>query len=178
MINSSKSVSDHTCYNIVWNSKRGAAFGFGTIAAQAGEQLEPHLHKIIPKLYRYQFDPSPKIQQSMQGIWNALVTDPAKTLDKYLSEILEDLRVNLTSNQWRVRESCCDALQDLLRGRSLECAIEVLPNLWHDLFRVMDDIKESVRLAATKTTAALSRYLYSSSNCTIFSEIFYQFHYF
>ena len=94
----------------------------------------------------------------MQGIWNALVTDPAKTLDKYLSEILEDLRVNLTSNQWRVRESCCDALQDLLRGRSLECAIEVLPNLWHDLFRVMDDIKESVRLAATKTTAALSRY--------------------
>ena len=94
----------------------------------------------------------------MQGIWNALVTDPAKTLDKYLSEILEDLRVNLTSNQWRVRESCCDALQDLLRGRSLECAIEVLPALWHDLFRVMDDIKESVRLAATKTTAALSRY--------------------
>ena len=39
-------------HNAVWNSKRGAAFGFGTIAAQAGEQLEPHLHKIIPKLYR------------------------------------------------------------------------------------------------------------------------------
>ena len=55
----------------------------------------------------------------MQSIWNALVTDSAKTLDKYLAEILEDLRINLTSNQWRVRESCCEALQDLLRGRTL-----------------------------------------------------------
>ena len=63
----------------------------------------------------------------------------------------------MTSNQWRVRESCCEALQDLLRGRTLESATDVLPNLWSDLFRVMDDIKESVRVAATKTVAALSR---------------------
>jgi len=144
-------------HNAIWNSRRGAAFGFGTIAAKAGEQLEPHLNKIIPKLYRYQFDPSPKIQQSMQSIWNALVSDSSKTLDKYLAEILEDLRINLTSNQWRVRESCCEALQDLLRGRTLETAFEVLPSLWADLFRVMDDIKESVRIAAAKTVAALSR---------------------
>ena len=39
-------------YNAMWNSRRGAAFGFGTIASKAGEQLEPHLPKIIPKLYR------------------------------------------------------------------------------------------------------------------------------
>ena len=77
------------------------------------------LFQIMLSVCRYQFDPSPKIQQSMQSIWNALVTDSAKTLDKYLAEILEDLRINLTSNQWRVRESCCEALQDLLRGRTL-----------------------------------------------------------
>ena len=41
-------------YNAMWNSRKGAAFGFGTIASKAGEQLEPHLDKIIPKLYRYQ----------------------------------------------------------------------------------------------------------------------------
>ena len=144
-------------HNAMWNSKRGAAFGFGTIAAKAGEQLEPHLAKIIPKLYRYQFDPTPKIQQSMQSIWNALVTDTSKTVDQYLPQILDDLRANLTNNQWRVRESCCVALQDLLRGRTLESAVQVLPSLWSDLFRVMDDIKESVRLAAGKTVAALSR---------------------
>lgn len=39
-------------YNAMWNSRKGAAFGFGTIAAKAGEQLESHLPKIIPKLYR------------------------------------------------------------------------------------------------------------------------------
>ena len=40
-------------YNATWNSRKGAAFGFSTIAARAGDQLAPHLPKIIPKLYRY-----------------------------------------------------------------------------------------------------------------------------
>ena len=34
-------------YNATWNSKKGAAFGFGTIAAKAGMQLESHLPKIM-----------------------------------------------------------------------------------------------------------------------------------
>ena len=93
----------------------------------------------------------------MQSIWNALVTDSTKTVDKYLKEILQELLNNLTSNQWRVRESCCLALQDVLRGRTLEDALDILPGVWTDLFRVMDDIKESVRIAAGKTVAALSR---------------------
>ena len=70
-------------------------------------------------LCRYQFDPTPKIQQSMTAIWNSLVSEPTKTIDKYLMEIVHELQTNLTSNQWRVRESCCGALQDLVRGRSL-----------------------------------------------------------
>ena len=144
-------------HNAMWNSKRGAAFGFGTIAAKAGEQLEPHLAKIVPKLYRYQFDPTPKVQQSMQSIWNSLVKESSKTVDRYLREILQELLHNLTSNQWRVRESCCYAFQDVLRGRTLEDALDILPQVWSDLFRVMDDIKESVRLAAGKTVGALSR---------------------
>ncbi len=145
-------------YNAMWNSRKGAAFGFGTIAAKAGEQLEPHLHKIVPKLYRYQFDPTPKIQQSMTAIWSSLVPEPTKTVDKYLMEIIEEIQTNLTSNQWRVRESCCGAIQDIVRGRNLSGpAMTVLPAIWTDLFRVMDDVKESVRIAATKAAAALSR---------------------
>ena len=27
----------------------------------AGKQLEPFLFKIVPRLYRYQFDPNPKV---------------------------------------------------------------------------------------------------------------------
>ncbi len=163
--------------NAMWNSRRGAAFGFSSIAAKAGEQMEKHLPKIVPKLYRYQFDPTPKIQvsflsvksgnlfdnfiflqESMASIWSALVPETSKTLDKYLPEILEELCTNLTNNQWRVRESCCLAVVDLLRGRSLDGdALARVPDLWHSLFRVMDDIKESVRTAAGKAADSLSR---------------------
>ena len=50
-------------HNATWNSKKGAAFGFSTIASKAGDQLEPHLPKIIPKLFRYCHDPTPRIRQ-------------------------------------------------------------------------------------------------------------------
>uniref|UniRef100_A0A8C0R5Z1 Ecm29 proteasome adaptor and scaffold n=1 Tax=Canis lupus dingo TaxID=286419 RepID=A0A8C0R5Z1_CANLU len=67
-------------------------------------------------------------------------------VDKYLKEILQDLVKNLTSNMWRVRESSCLALNDLLRGRPLDDIIDKLPEIWETLFRVQDDIKRSVLL--------------------------------
>ncbi|KAH3831754.1 hypothetical protein DPMN_105024 [Dreissena polymorpha] len=92
-------------HHALWNSKKGAAFGFSTIAAQAGEQLAPYLPQIVPRLYRYQFDPNIKIQRAMTSIWNSLVKDNKSTVDTYLKEILEDLLCNLTNAQWRIRES-------------------------------------------------------------------------
>ena len=97
--------------NAIWQSRLGGAFGFSSIAAKAGEQLEPYLPKILPKLYRYQFDPVTKIQVSMTSIWNALVQDNTKTVDLYLPHIMDELQKNLTNNQWRVREACCGGLQ-------------------------------------------------------------------
>lgn len=67
-------------HNTIWNSKKGAAFGFTTIAEKCGEHLQPYLPKIIPKLYRYQYDPTPSLQMSMQNIWYALVPEPQKTV--------------------------------------------------------------------------------------------------
>ena len=144
-------------YNATWNSRKGAAFGFSSIAAAAGDHLEQYLPKIIPKLYRYQFDPTPRIQQSMSAIWAALVPETTKTVDKYLSEILTELQKEVTSGQWRVRESCCTAITEILRGRTLDGCTDELAAIWIDVFRVMDDVKESVRLAATKTAQSLSR---------------------
>ncbi|XP_074640240.1 proteasome adapter and scaffold protein ECM29-like [Tubulanus polymorphus] len=144
-------------HNAMWNSRKGAAFGFSSIAAQAGEQLAPYLHQIVPKLYRYQFDPNPRIQQAMSSIWTALVPDNNKTIEKYLAQITDDLIKNLTNNQWRVRESSCLALADLLRGKPLDDIIERLPELWDTCFRVRDDIKESCRNAADSACKALQR---------------------
>lgn len=144
-------------HNATWNARKGAAFGFSTIAAQAGEQLAPYMQQIVPRLYRYQFDPNPKIQQAMSGIWNALVQDNKKTVDTYLKQILDDLLKNLTSNQWRIRESSCLAVSDLLRGRVLDDIIEDIPQLWETCLRVRDDIKESVRIAADSACKTLSK---------------------
>ncbi|XP_061311111.1 proteasome adapter and scaffold protein ECM29 isoform X3 [Pezoporus flaviventris] len=143
-------------HHAMWNSRKGAAFGFNVIAAKAGEQLAPFLPQLLPRLYRYQFDPNVGIRQAMTSIWNALVTD--KTMvDKYMKEILEDLICNLTSSLWRIRESSCLALNDLLRGRSLDDIIDKLPEIWEILFRVQDDIKETVRKAADLALKTLSK---------------------
>lgn len=69
-------------HNSIWNSKKGAAFGFSSIAQKCGEKLGPHLPKIIPKLYRYKYDPTPSIQASMQNIWHVLVPESQKMVSK------------------------------------------------------------------------------------------------
>uniref|UniRef100_A0A674HU35 Ecm29 proteasome adaptor and scaffold n=1 Tax=Taeniopygia guttata TaxID=59729 RepID=A0A674HU35_TAEGU len=143
-------------HHAMWNSRKGAAFGFNAIAAKAGEQLAPFLPQLLPRLYRYQFDPNVGIRQAMTSIWNALVTDKSM-VDKYMKKILEDLISNLTSNLWRIRESSCLALNDLLRGRPLDDVIDKLPEIWEVLFRVQDDIKETVRKAAELALKTLSK---------------------
>lgn len=144
-------------HNALWNSRKGAAFGFSSIAAHSREQLEPYLPKIVPKLFRYQYDPNMKIQQAMTSIWAALVPETKKTVDKYVNEILEDLKTSLGSNIWRVRQSSCMALSDLLSGRSVDDMLESLPRLWELCFRARDDIKESVRQAAEVACRTLSK---------------------
>uniref|UniRef100_A0A672KLD7 Proteasome-associated protein ECM29 homolog n=1 Tax=Sinocyclocheilus grahami TaxID=75366 RepID=A0A672KLD7_SINGR len=143
-------------HHAMWNSRKGAAFGFNIIAAKAGEQLAPFLPQLVPRLYRYQFDPNLAIRQAMTSIWDALVTDKT-SVEKYFKEILQDVISNLTSNMWRVRESSCLALNDLIRGRQADEIIDRLSEIWEILFRVLDDIKESVRKAADLTLKTLSK---------------------
>ncbi|KAL0121628.1 hypothetical protein PUN28_006856 [Cardiocondyla obscurior] len=145
-------------HNAIWTSKKGAAFGFAAIANIGKDELNKYLPNIIPRLYRYQFDPTPRIQQSMTSIWRAMVPSTTKAIEQYHKEILTDVTDNLTNNEWRVRISCCNALADLLRTSNVQFDFaECGPELWKKLFRVMDDIHEGTRLAATNTTKILSK---------------------
>ncbi|XP_043507485.1 proteasome adapter and scaffold protein ECM29 [Frieseomelitta varia] len=144
-------------HNAVWTSKKGAAFGFAAIAKVANDELNKYLPNIIPRLYRYQFDPTPKIQHSMSSIWRAIVPSTTKAVEQYHKEILNDITENLTNHEWRVRISCCNALADLLRINVRLNLAKCAPELLKKLFRVMDDIHEGTRLAAISTTKALSR---------------------
>ena len=65
-------------HQMAMNSRRGAAFGFARIAKLAGDELQPHVSTIVPRLYRYLHDPNGKVQDAMAHIWRALVDNPKK----------------------------------------------------------------------------------------------------
>ncbi|CAO3594598.1 unnamed protein product [Absidia cylindrospora] len=144
-------------HNAMWTSRRGAAFGFQNLIALAEKEMEPYLHRLIPKLYRYQFDPNPRVNQSMKSIWQSLVKDSTKTVDKYFDEIIADVLKGLGNRQWRVREASCAAVTDLVQGRQLAQIEPHLESLWQMCFRTLDDIKGSVRQAATQTCKQLTK---------------------
>ncbi|KAL7747635.1 proteasome component M29 [Sorochytrium milnesiophthora] len=140
-------------HNALWQSRIGGAFGVSALLTRANKDLQPYLKGLIPKLYRFQFDPTPQVSQAMLRIWKSLVSDPQKTIDECFDAIAADLLANLTSRQWRNREASCTALNDLLQRRTLGQLLSngVLTELWHLAFRTLDDIKESVRAAALTT---------------------------
>ncbi|KAJ3286443.1 hypothetical protein HDU79_006472 [Rhizoclosmatium sp. JEL0117] len=135
-------------HNAIWNSRRGASMGFGSIAALAERELAPYLSQIVPKLYRFQFDPNAKVAESMKSIWRSLVKDPKKAVDENFDLIIKDLLKGLGDRQWRTRESSCLALSDIMHGRQLAQIKPYLQETWAMCFRALDDIKESVRVAA------------------------------
>ena len=49
----------------VWNTRKGVAFA---LAEQSRGRLQKHLDKLVPALYRYTFDPNPKIAAAMKQV--------------------------------------------------------------------------------------------------------------
>ncbi|KAI9097418.1 proteasome stabiliser-domain-containing protein [Phlyctochytrium arcticum] len=143
-------------HNALWNSRRGASLGFSVIAQQASAELQPHLPKLVPKLYRFQFDPNPKVADSMQNIWKTLIKEPSKTIDEYFGLIVADTLSGLSDRQWRVREASAAALGDLVHGKDMEQIHPYIEDMWTMMFRALDDIKESVRVAAFKSCKTLT----------------------
>lgn len=181
-------------HNAAWNSKLGAAFGLKSISSGAKEQMQPYLGNIVPRLYRYKYDPTPKIQNSMCSIWDSIVTDSKEVVEKHYWAIMNELLTNMTSNEWRVRIACCLATRDLIkRGNGLRLRVDdaalaklggneelineesdtepELLTLWSQLFRVMDDVHEGTRLAAEGTAKILSKVKTTTSDFRIQKHI-------
>ncbi|KAF2454899.1 proteasome stabiliser-domain-containing protein [Lineolata rhizophorae] len=151
--------------NAIWSSR--AAFGrFGLGSVFAGvEGAESYLRenpKVVAKLYRWRFDPNPNVKRSMNDIWTALIKEPNKAIDTHFDAIMTDLLGNILGKEWRVRQACCDAIGDLIRGRKLETYEKYLTKIWTKAFKVLDDIKDSVRQAANGLAQALTSVLIRS----------------
>jgi proteasome component ECM29 len=135
-----------------WSTR--AAFGrFGLSNILSESEIDP---KLFPKLYRYRFDPNPNVQRSMNDIWNALVKDSSATINTYFDDILADLLKSIIAKEWRTRQASCAAIADLVQGREFEKYEKHLHDIWQVAFKVMDDIKGSVREAALSLSMALT----------------------
>lgn len=144
--------------NAIWSSR--AAFGrFGLSSVLSDSSVDGYLAnnpKLYPKLFRYRFDPNGGVQRAMNDIWNALVKDSTTTIDKYFDAIMEDLLGSILGKEWRVRQASCAAIADLVSGRPLEKYEKYLEKIWGQCFRVLDDIKESVRAGAASLARTLT----------------------
>jgi proteasome component ECM29 len=135
-----------------WSTR--AAFGrFGLSAILSESEIDP---KLYPKLYRYRFDPNPNVQRSMNDIWTALVKNPTTTIEEYFDAIMEDLLKNILGREWRTRQASCAAIADLVQGRRFEKYERYLSQIWEVAFKVLDDIKGSVRKAAESLCQVLT----------------------
>jgi len=144
--------------NAIWSSR--AAFGrFGLSSVLSDSSVDGYLAnnpRLYPKLYRYRFDPNSGVQRSMNDIWNALVKDSTATIDKHFDDIMEDLLTSVLGKEWRVRQACCAAIADLVQGRPIERYERYLERIWTQCFKVLDDIKESVRASAASLARTLT----------------------
>lgn len=140
-------------HNAALRSRSGAAQGLASILkGDAGRdlraELAPVMRQMLPKIYRSLYDPNPKVQESMHGIWRSLVDDPPVALREYFPEITAELLRCMGDRLWRHREAGCSGMQDLVQGRAWDSLAPVFAEVLGMTFRAMDDVKESVRRAA------------------------------
>lgn len=146
---------DLASHHSIWSSKLGAAFSLSSIV-QVNKKLSSQLGSILPKLYRYQFDPNAKIQAAMKQMWLSLVANPREAINQHFDAIITDLVDNMPSRQYRVRQSSCLALVELLHGRGMDQLGPHLEKVWSYTFRLLDDVNGEVRKAATSLAQALT----------------------
>ncbi|KAI9728962.1 MAG: proteasome component M29 [Chrysothrix sp. TS-e1954] len=144
--------------NAIWSSR--AAFGrFGLSNVLSDSSVDGYLAenpKLYPKLFRYRFDANTSVRRSMNDIWNSLVKDSAATIELYFDAIIDDLLINIVGREWRTRQASCAAIADLVQGRKLERIQPYIDRCWSLCFKVLDDIKASVRTSAAELARVLT----------------------
>jgi proteasome component ECM29 len=142
-------------HNSVWASRAAfGRFGLGKILSSSTEVKDNE--KLWPVLYRYRFDPSSGVRQSMDSIWQAL-GGGSETVERWWEAILQEcLKGAVRGSEWRVREASISAMADLLGGRRVLQYKSRLHDIWAIAFKVLDDVKESVRVAAMRLCKVLT----------------------
>ena len=87
----------------------------------------------------------------MDTIWRALIKNPTEVIDAHFDEIIADLlKSMLAGREWRARQASCAAIADLIQGRRPETYAKYMQEIFTKAFKLLDDIKETVRVSAMK----------------------------
>ncbi|KAL6941976.1 hypothetical protein ACO0QE_003139 [Hanseniaspora vineae] len=151
----------------LWSSKKGLAFGLTAIVSKTSLsnmllQNGDLAKKLIPKLFRYRFDPNEQVSASMNHMWKVLVPNSSEIVEEYFDLIIEELLTSIGDREWRVREASAAALRDLLQLFPQSKYEQNLERIWTMAFRTMDDIKDSVRQEGLRLTRVISNILVKS----------------
>ena len=145
--------------------QRDPSFGIGETSTLRLIYQAPmtHIEKskikgLIPSLYLAKHDPSPPVKALMKQLWESLVIKPGfqKLLTTLQVEVIKYLCLSLSSKQWRDREASCAALEAFLPLRPWSVVRAMGEELWHAGTLVLDDIRDSTRLAAVGYMKVLS----------------------
>ena len=145
-------------HDAIWSSRAAfGRFGLSNILSDAStDGYLSHNPKLYPALFRYRFDPNTNVRTAMNDIWTALVKDSNATITAHFDAIIKDLFKSIVGKEWRTRQASCAAIADLVQGRPLETYEKYLNEIWSLAFKVCDDIKESVRVAAMSLARVLT----------------------
>ncbi|PVU96690.1 hypothetical protein BB561_001017 [Smittium simulii] len=149
----------------------------------------PFTNLILPKLYFTCFNVKPSIAKTSNFIWNALfATIPpnisyndsnnncvyptaANIIFQNWENVYSECIKNMASSDWKNRQCSCRALVNILQESN---DIVLQPNqiefMWQTCFRLLDDIKDSVRSDALILCNSLSKTTLEWCNMDIDAE--------
>jgi len=161
----------------IWTGRKGMAFSLQQILARSelasqifdGSELG---RRLIPKLFRYLYDPVEVTKTAMKNIWLSLIPSSKRSsvIKLYMPEISAQIFAGVVEREWRVRQASTLALSDLVSQGLINDSIDV----WRAGFRAVDDIKESVNEAGSELLHSLTNALvrsFSAGNSPDLSEI-------
>ncbi|GAB0489253.1 hypothetical protein MMPV_000470 [Pyropia vietnamensis] len=145
----------------MWNSRRGAALASRALLRAGGgggdggtaAQLAPHLPVLLPRVFLYAHDPAASVASSMKSVLDALAkaggySSDREAVDAHYDAVLGHTLTAMGARLWRLREAACGAARSALGGRSWAAVSPHMALMWRMLWRAMDDVKETVRIAA------------------------------
>jgi len=117
------------------------------------------IKELIPMLFLAKHDPYPTVKDVMKRLWDMLVTPEYQRFVLSIplqNKIIDFLGSNLISPVWRDREASCAALEIFLVQRSWPQLRPRINLLWSGGMAVLDDVRDSTRLAALGYVKVLS----------------------